>query len=232
QYFDKETCKALKSLVDSIKPNLPMASTKAILYCKSAANKSLLLIMFINRRRRRGRERRRYYDEHVKDLALHVHQYSTSVSGASGASFTEKYIMPAIRRVLLKNTNENIVYVMIDKPDDSGKKPDFMIGSRPKKKEFYFFFVEIKRSDITSKHRAEDEFTKILKQMKDSADKALCLGVKGPVSLGLLFKSTVFQMKLVVGGIYLPTAIKRFLLVEEVHELVHLPSIVEVLFFL
>ena len=146
----------------------------------------------------------------------------------------------------------------IDKPDDSGKKPDFMIGSRPKKKEFYFFFVEIKRSDITSKHRAEDEFTKILKQMKDSADKALCLGVKGPVSLGLLvedifwicilctrkknllpnadtlieFKSTVFQMKLVVGGIYLPTAIKRFLLVEEFHELVHLPSIVEVLFFL
>ncbi|KAG1173167.1 hypothetical protein G6F70_005919 [Rhizopus microsporus] len=81
---------------------------------------------------------------------------------------------------------EDTMMNMIDKPDDSGKKPDFMIGSRPKKKEFYFFFVEIKRSDITSKHRAEDEFTKILKQMKDSADKALCLGVKGPVSLGLL----------------------------------------------
>lgn len=48
----------------------------------------------------------------IKDLALHIHQYSTSVIGASGASFAERYIMPAIRRVLLKNTNENIVYAM------------------------------------------------------------------------------------------------------------------------
>jgi len=38
-------------------------------------------------------------------------------------------------------------------------------------------------------------------------------------------------MKLLADGIYMPMAFERFSLVEEIHQLVHLPGIVEALFF-
>ena len=44
-------------------------------------------------------------------------------------------------------------------------------------------------------------------------------------------KCTLFQMKLLADGIYMPMAFERFSLVEEIHQLVHLPGIVEALFF-
>ncbi|CAO3691117.1 unnamed protein product [Rhizopus stolonifer] len=45
------------------------------------------------------------------------------------------------------------------------------------------------------------------------------------------FKGTLFQMKLLSNGIYMPMAFERFSLVEEIHQLIHLPSIVEALSF-
>ncbi|EIE89780.1 hypothetical protein RO3G_14491 [Rhizopus delemar RA 99-880] len=57
---------------------------------------------------------------------------------------------------------------------------------------------------------------------------------KNPISLGLLiegFKDPLFQMKLFADGIYIHLAFRRFSLVEEIHHLVHLPSIVEALYY-
>ncbi|KAG1138949.1 hypothetical protein G6F37_013237 [Rhizopus arrhizus] len=122
----------------------------------------------------------------------------------------------------------------IDKPEKNGKKPDFMFGTKIKRREVYFFFVEVKRPEMKSKYQPEDDFTKLMKQMKTSVDDQLCLGSKNPTSLGLLvegFKGTLFQMKLLADGIYMPMVFERFSLVEEIHQLVHLPGIVEALFF-
>lgn len=76
------------------------------------------------------------------------------------------------------------MYIMLmdsfDKQTKDGKKPDFMIGTKLKKKDlyFFFFFIEAKRPDTTSKYQPEDGYTKLLKQMKGSVDDQLCLGVK------------------------------------------------------
>lgn len=144
----------------------------------------------------------------------------------------------------------------IDKPNKDGKKPDFMIGTKVKSKELYFFFVEVKRPETTRKYQPEGDYAKLMKQMKGSVDEQLCLGVQNPSSPGLLvegilsfcmsrpkknmlsntdtligFHCTLFQMMLPADGVYMPMAINRFSLIEQSHHLVHLPSIVEAFYF-
>jgi hypothetical protein len=46
----------------------------------------------------------------------------------------------------------------------------------------------VKRLDATSKYQAEDDYTKLKKQMKQSIDSQLGLGIKDPVSFGLLME--------------------------------------------
>ncbi|KAI8082268.1 hypothetical protein BDF21DRAFT_361310, partial [Thamnidium elegans] len=170
----------------------------------------------------------------VKDLASYVCKHNVSIPMSSEASFSEKYIMPAVRRILLENADKNIVYSLIDKPEDTGKKPDFMIGAKKRRTELYFFYMEVKRPDTTSRYQVEDDHTKLLKFMKESIDKQLRLGIEDPMSLGLLvegFDCVLFLMKLLESGIYFPIAVKRFSLVGEVHELLNLPSIVEVFYY-
>ncbi|KAI8331652.1 hypothetical protein BD560DRAFT_341431, partial [Blakeslea trispora] len=121
-----------------------------------------------------------------------------------------------------------------DKPTGDGKKPDLMIGTEIKKRKLYFFFVEVKRPNINSKHQPEDDFVKLMKLMKGSIDAQLYSGVEIPTSLGLLvegYKCTLFEMTLASDGIYLPIAIARFSLVEEVHQLVLLPLAIDVFCF-
>ncbi|KAI8062027.1 hypothetical protein BDF21DRAFT_479097 [Thamnidium elegans] len=91
-----------------------------------------------------------------------------------------------------------------------------------------------------------------LKEMKESIDIQLSLGVGNPRSLGLLvegshiynfpgffffethaftligFNCTLFYTILFVDGIYCPIVIKRFCLVEGIYDLINLPSVVEV----
>lgn len=45
------------------------------------------------------------------------------------------------------------------------------------------------------------------------------------------FKCTLFQMKLLADGIYMPMAFDRFSLVEEDHQLALLPSVVDAFYF-
>ncbi|KAG2234470.1 hypothetical protein INT48_004849, partial [Thamnidium elegans] len=127
----------------------------------------------------------------VKDLASYVCKHNVSIPMSSEASFSEKYIMPAVRRILLENADKNIVYSLIDKPEDTGKKPDFMIGAKKRRTELYFFYMEVKRPDTTSRYQVEDDHTKLLKFMKESIDKQLRLGIEDPMSLGLLVEDII-----------------------------------------
>ncbi|OAD00026.1 hypothetical protein MUCCIDRAFT_156953 [Mucor lusitanicus CBS 277.49] len=70
---------------------------------------------------------------------MQLKQNRASIVQSSEVTFAEKYLMPIIRRVLLENTKQEMIYAMIDKPIKSGKKPDFMIGTEVKKNELYFF---------------------------------------------------------------------------------------------
>ncbi|GAA5803102.1 hypothetical protein HPULCUR_008577 [Helicostylum pulchrum] len=83
----------------------------------------------------------------VRDLAKNKKKYRASAASSSEATFTDKHLLPAIQRVLLR---------------------------------------EIKRPDTTSKYQPEDDFVKLMKQMKSSLCDQLCFGVANPTSLGLL----------------------------------------------
>lgn len=79
----------------------------------------------------------------------------------------------------------------IDKPDSNRMKPDFMIGAKLRRQDVYFFYVEVKRPDTSSKYQLENDFTKLLKQMKFSLDSQLHLGISNPTSLGLLVEGII-----------------------------------------
>ncbi|EPB90256.1 hypothetical protein HMPREF1544_02942 [Mucor circinelloides 1006PhL] len=168
----------------------------------------------------------------IKYLSRAIISNKAKTSCSSEASFSEKYIMPAIRRVILDKSSDSIIYAIIDKADKYKKKPDIMIGAEFKKKNYHFFFVEIKRPSTQSKYQAEDDYVKLLKEMKGSIDNQLLLGIENPSSLGLLvegFTCTLFCPVLLTDGVYCPIAVKRFHLVGEIYEMINLPSIVEVL---
>ncbi|KAI8638381.1 hypothetical protein BD408DRAFT_477679 [Parasitella parasitica] len=222
RYFDHNTRKALKSVASNVKL-IYRAPAKAVVYCKNKADEgddkyddSDDNDDVDNEEGERDEEKLAMMSM-VKDLVRHEMQHRVSVADTSEVAFIERYVISAIQRVLLEDASDDLHYAMVD-------KPDFMIGAKAK----------MKRPGATSKYQPEDDFTKLMKQMKGSVDDQLCLGAKIPTSLGLLiegFTGTLFQMKLLADGIYMPVAFNCFSLVEEIHQLVHLPSIVEALYF-
>lgn len=75
-----------------------------------------------------------------------------------------------------------------------------MLGiSENKRKEVWFFFVEVKRPNVTNHYQEEGNFTKLMKQVKSSIDEQLHLGAEGPISLGLLvegmFETFIYKHK-------------------------------------
>ncbi|KAG2203614.1 hypothetical protein INT47_011708, partial [Mucor saturninus] len=205
RYFYGSTCNALQSVASSAKPKFERTPVKAIVYCKNKAD-----IIAGNREvEEEGEDEVAVEEENaaknemmsmVKDLTKDETQFGACVANASEASFTEN------------------------------NRPNFMIGTKVKSKDLYFFFVEVKRPQTTSAYQPEDDYVKLMKQLKDSIHKQLYLGVENPNSLGLLvegYTCTLFQMMLFADGIYMPMAIDRFSLVEGSHHLVHLPSIDE-----
>ncbi|KAI8090455.1 hypothetical protein BDF21DRAFT_333601 [Thamnidium elegans] len=220
RHFDRQTRKSLKSFASNTKPEIERMSGKAVVYCKNKANKE----------EEKKEKKNETMMVMVKDLVYHTMHFRATAASSSEATFTEKCLLPIVQTVLLRNANEDMVYAMIDKPESNNMKPDFMIGAKVRTKEVYFFFIEVKRPEATSKYQPEDDYTKLMKEMKCSVDTQLRLGVLNPTSLGVLvegFKCTLFQMKLVSDGIYMPVAFDRFSLIEEIHQLVNLPSVVE-----
>ncbi|ORE21944.1 hypothetical protein BCV71DRAFT_241350 [Rhizopus microsporus] len=220
-YLEEKESKALSDWSHSLCYNIPRASNDAVLYCKSIAD---------------GDEAKDFKIEDdsvlsamIKDLADQLINNKVKVNQSSEMSFMDKYLIPAIRRVLLNNAAEEV-----DGANSNGKKPDFMLGFSKKRQDVYCFFVEVKRPNMKSNYQEEGDMTKLLKQLKASIDKQLLLGLRDPTSLGLLmegFKCSLFKMTLVADGVYLPLLIKLFSLVEEVHEMALLPLIVESLMF-
>lgn len=74
----------------------------------------------------------------------------------------------------------------IDGVEGNGKRPDFMLGIKSRKRVIFFFFVEVKRPDTTSNYQEESDYVKLLKQLKNSTDEQLKINMKTPVAYGLL----------------------------------------------
>lgn len=66
------------------------------------------------------------------------------------------------------------------------KKPDFIFEIQDRKRELYYFYIEMKRPGSKSVYQEEDDFTKLLKHLKKSIDDQAMLGMKTPESFGLL----------------------------------------------
>ncbi|KAG1046700.1 hypothetical protein G6F43_010826 [Rhizopus delemar] len=229
KYLDNDARRALKQVISTAKPKVRLGPAKAVLYCRSKANGAA----------DEDDEADEKNDDvtmmcMVKDIAVQLKQNRASIATTSEATFTEKDLVSIVRRVFLEDVSEEAIYAVIDKHEKFGKKPDFMIGAKVKRREVYFFYVEVKRPGAHSKYQPEDDYTKLMKLMKKSVDDQLYLGLKDLMSLGLLiegFKCTLFQMKLLADGIYMPMAFDRFSLVEEDHQLALLPSVVDAFYF-
>ncbi|ORE19946.1 hypothetical protein BCV71DRAFT_262550 [Rhizopus microsporus] len=83
----------------------------------------------------------------------------------------------------------------------------------------------IPRPNVTNHYQEEDDFTKLMKQLKSSIDEQLHLVMENTVSLGPLvegmFKCALYRINLAADGIYLPLLVKNLRLVEEIYDLVH-----------
>ncbi|KAI8357865.1 hypothetical protein EDC96DRAFT_465202 [Choanephora cucurbitarum] len=229
QYLDVDQCNALKSVVDEKKRKIKLGPAKAMLYCQKAAS---------SEDDEDDEDEGKDEDEDgsarmtmLKKIVDDLKENHASADESSEATFMDKHLMPILKKVLL---NTEATYAIMDKPTRDGKKPDFMIGMEIRKHKIHFFFVEVKRPDTSSKYQPEDDFVKLMKLMKASIDEQLTFGVETPTSLGLLiegFKCTLFEMTLSFDGVYMPIAFARFSLVEEIHQLVLLPSALDAFCF-
>ncbi|RCH97910.1 hypothetical protein CU097_010757 [Rhizopus azygosporus] len=114
---------------------------------------------------------------------------------------------------------------------DESEKPGLMLSITDRKRKLYFY-VELKRPECQSIYQKEDDFCKLLKQMKVPVDKQVKLKLVNPASCGLLcegFNSSLYKMTLVEDGIYLPIMVKRFSLIENESQLLNAATIIEAL---
>lgn len=63
-----------------------------------------------------------------------------------------------------------------------------MIGIEYKKKNHYFFHVEIGSPSANSVYKVENDYMEVMKVMKESINNQLRIGIDNPSSLGLLIE--------------------------------------------
>ncbi|EIE86859.1 hypothetical protein RO3G_11570 [Rhizopus delemar RA 99-880] len=179
---------------------LPKVSGDAVLYCKALIDDEDAQLSFT-------------ISSDLDDIVVKIAQ-----------SFTAGSAMP-------NNKSEASFIMKIDVAEkNQKKKPDFKLGIMDRKREVYFFYIEIKRPEKESKYQEEDDFVKLMKEMKFSVDRQISLGMKNPLSFGLLcegFSYSLFRMTLKVDGVYMPIMVKRFSLVSNKSELMNTSLIVE-----
>ena len=78
------------------------------------------------------------------------------------------------------------------------QKPDVMIGVVDRKRELYFFYVEVKRPSTSSIYQEENDHVKLLKHLKYSIDKQIDAKIKDPVSYGLLCQGKFINYKIII----------------------------------
>ncbi|KAL9537239.1 hypothetical protein MBANPS3_011956, partial [Mucor bainieri] len=109
-----------------------------------------------------------------------------------------------------------------------------MLGLESRKRIVNLFYMKVKRPDIKSCHQKEDDYTKLLKQMKDSIDLQVTLGMSKPVSVGILcedFSCFLYRMRLLQDGAYVSVCLRKFLLVEDMIMIVNVTAAFEALWF-
>ncbi|KAI9478527.1 MAG: hypothetical protein EXX96DRAFT_484329, partial [Benjaminiella poitrasii] len=154
----------------------------------------------------------------LKNICMKIMGPRSHIHERSEASFLKQYLMPFIDLFVLEETDNDLIYSLIDGSEkNKSKKPDFMLNIKDKKRDLYFFYVELKRPVCKSIYREENDFVKLLKLMKASVDDQVAVGMANPMSLGLQcegFKCSLYQMRLNQEGIYLATCARKFLLIE------------------
>lgn len=73
----------------------------------------------------------------------------------------------------------------------SEKKPDIKIGFKDRHRVVGCVYFEVKRPNVASKYQEEENFAKLLKQLKASLDYQVALNISSPVSFGVLCEGNV-----------------------------------------
>ncbi|OBZ80534.1 hypothetical protein A0J61_11417, partial [Choanephora cucurbitarum] len=204
---------------DSFAEDVDEVSDEAVLFCHKSSKSKIGTLKFKNK-----------YDDIVFELCSQLSNNRASAASNSEAAFINRNLMPLINKLLVDDEPASTTHAMMDSPCVQGVKPDFALSTKTRKRNIFLFFIEVKRNEIDSKYQAESDFVKLMKQMKFAVDQQLKIGVKSPISFGLLcegFSCEFFTMKLAVEGIYLPVLTRQFSLVQNVGDLVHVPAIVE-----
>ncbi|CAO3694304.1 unnamed protein product [Rhizopus microsporus] len=193
-------------------------------------------------------------DKYIKACCLHFKNNNYAIQINSEASFIKKHLLPFIDEMFLKSPDKNIICAMMDGAEQNGRMPDLKLDYKFKGKPHFAFFVEVKRPGQTSLYQDEGDFVKLLKVMKESINDQIDLGFEDPASLGLLvedsllsfdkmctlkyskivnigYKCILYIMKIHEEGVYIPVALKKFVLVEDSENVVNIPAIVESFFF-
>ncbi|CAO3691120.1 unnamed protein product [Rhizopus stolonifer] len=116
KYFDNNTRKALMTVARGSKPKINRTPAKAVMYCKKKADQE-----DANDDGNdddddddddNEEEEKEAMMRMIRDLVRHKKHHCASVAHTSGATFTEKYLISAIQRVLLKGASEGLLYAM------------------------------------------------------------------------------------------------------------------------
>ncbi|CAO0790389.1 unnamed protein product [Mucor circinelloides] len=187
--------------------SLKKASNKPVLYVKELLDcynddKSITSVTFVP-----GNEQ----EEGLLKVCQKFISFGANIHEKSEANFMNHYLMPFLYSIILEETDESIVYSMVDGSDaKKRKKPDFMLGIKDKKRELYYFYVEVKRPKLK-------------------------LGMKEPKSFGLLcegFSCSLYKMTILEEGIYASSCLRRFQLVENLSMILNVVPATEVFIFL
>lgn len=150
-------------------------------------------------------------------------------------TFMNQYLVPYLHESFMVDPSPNTVFRIVDGVEESGAIADYKLGYIKNKNESLFaFFVEVKRPGQTSKYQPEDDYTKLLIEMKDSLDKQVDLGFVDPFCFGLLmegFVCTLYFMTIIEEGLYVPVTLKRFRLMQRIEDAVYVPAMVESFMF-
>ncbi|CAO3692094.1 unnamed protein product [Rhizopus stolonifer] len=183
--FDEEKCafkhlqeEERQKILDNLYAGLIInrATSNAVLYCKDVADA----------KEDASLEATSEMEITIKSCCNRFIRSSFNIVINSEAAFIKKHLQPFIDVVFLENDIKNLIYNCTDAPIDDGRKPDIAFGISYKGKGRFFFFVEVKRPGQFSIYQDEDDYVKLLKQMKTSVDAQIDLGVRNPTSLGLL----------------------------------------------
>lgn len=160
---------------------MPRASVEAIIHCKDTSD-----------REQNDFKPACIMDEKIKAICSILKDNNYAIQSHSETSFMQKYLLPYLTEIFLKDRQKNIITATVDGAEENGLIPDWKLGYKVQRRQLFTFFAEVKRPNTSSKYQAESDYVKILKEMKGSIDLQIHLGVANPASFGLLVEAIGF----------------------------------------